>query len=65
MGRIESSTLKLTLRDDGVGIRSNRRSGLANMAQRAREHGGRFEVSSPPEGGTVLSWEIPLARRGS
>jgi signal transduction histidine kinase len=61
-GRIEASTLLLTLRDDGVGIRSNRRSGLANLAQRTRQHGGRLDVSSPPEGGTVLSWEIPLAR---
>ena len=64
MGHIENSTLMLTLRDDGVGIRSSRRSGLANLAQRAREHGGRFQATSPPEGGTVLSWEIPLPRRG-
>jgi signal transduction histidine kinase len=64
IGRIDDSTLTLTLRDDGVGIQSNRRSGLANLAQRAREHGGRFDVSSPPGGGTLLRWDVPLARRG-
>lgn len=38
----------LTVWDDGVGITpGGRRSGLRNMAERAEQLGGRFEVSSP------------------
>jgi signal transduction histidine kinase len=57
----------LTLRvvDDGVGIpETGRRSGLANMADRATGLGGEFGVRAGDEGGTVLEWRVPLKRDG-
>jgi signal transduction histidine kinase len=51
----------LTVLDDGVGITpGGRQSGLRNMAERAEQLGGRFEVSSPDRGGTLLAWWVPL-----
>lgn len=51
----------LTVSDDGVGITpGGRRSGLRNMAERAEQLGGRFAVSSPDRGGTLLAWWVPL-----
>ncbi|MFF4710467.1 GAF domain-containing protein [Streptomyces eurythermus] len=51
----------LTVSDNGVGIPPDgRRSGLRNMAERAAQLGGHFEVSGPDGGGTVLRWRVPL-----
>ncbi|KOU61829.1 histidine kinase [Streptomyces sp. MMG1533] len=53
--------VRLTVADDGVGIPPDgRRSGLRNMAERARQFGGELEVSSPPEGGTTLVWHARI-----
>ncbi len=47
--------------DDGVGFDDTaHRSGLANLADRAQSHGGEFSVRHRPEGGTSLSWSVPL-----
>jgi len=48
--------------DDGCGIPSGnqRRSGLANMVQRAQELGGQCTISSQPTGGTAVRWSAPL-----
>ncbi|MEV8550182.1 GAF domain-containing sensor histidine kinase [Streptomyces glaucescens] len=55
--------VRLTVTDNGVGIPpSGRRSGLANMAERARQLGGDMELSSPPEGGTRLAWHAPVGQ---
>lgn len=62
---VDEPELQLTLRDDGVGIHSDRRSGLANLSARARQHGGTFEAVTPPEGGTLLTWRVPLPRQRS
>ncbi len=53
----------LTVTDDGVGITDDgRRSGLANMAERAEAFGGSFEVRrAGPVGGTLRSGESPPA----
>jgi signal transduction histidine kinase len=59
-GTIDEGTLLVTLTDNGVGIHSARRSGLDNLAKRMEAHGGRFAVEQPVEGGTVLSWRVPL-----
>ncbi len=46
--------------DDGVGIDpGGRRSGLANMAARAADLGGRFSAE-PTGAGTRLTWDVPL-----
>ncbi|MBE4733528.1 MULTISPECIES: GAF domain-containing protein [Streptomyces] len=52
--------VRLTVSDDGVGIPAEgRRSGLRNMAERARQSGGELETTSPPGGGTTLVWRVP------
>jgi signal transduction histidine kinase len=52
----------LTVTDDGIGIADEvgRRSGLANLAERAAEFGGSFEVRrAGADGGTVAVWRVP------
>ncbi|WP_433186179.1 GAF domain-containing protein [Actinoallomurus sp. CA-150999] len=52
--------LILRVEDDGVGIPDGgRRSGLRNMAERARVLGGTFEIHRREGGGTVLDWRVP------
>lgn len=54
--------VRLTVRDDGVGLPSGgRRSGLRNLGERAEQVGGRLELTVPKEGpGTVVVWRAPL-----
>jgi signal transduction histidine kinase len=58
---ISGTELEVYLRDDGSGITDNgRRSGLSNLADRAAEYGGTLSIGAPPEGGTTLSWTVPI-----
>jgi two-component system, NarL family, sensor histidine kinase DevS len=53
--------LVIRVGDDGVGIPPDvRRSGLANLAERARACRGGFEVVARETGGTLLTWRVPL-----
>ncbi|WP_440073543.1 GAF domain-containing protein [Streptosporangium sp. OZ121] len=53
--------LTLTVTDDGVGLSGEgKRSGLRNMEERATALGGSFEAGSSPQGGTRLTWRVPL-----
>jgi signal transduction histidine kinase len=56
--------LRLVVADDGQGIvDSNGKAGglgLKNMRQRAEHHGGGMEIGTSREGGTRLTWHIPL-----
>jgi signal transduction histidine kinase len=53
--------LVLRIADDGVGLgQSTRRSGLANLADRAEALGGSFTVRPGDDGGTVLLWTAPV-----
>lgn len=53
--------VSLVVTDDGSGLRDvTRRSGLANLEERAAQFGGSMHVDSVPGGGTTLSWRIPL-----
>jgi signal transduction histidine kinase len=55
--------LLLVVRDDGVGLPpSTRRSGLANLAERARQLGGTLQVGPAGENGTELRWQVPLSQ---
>jgi signal transduction histidine kinase len=55
------SQLALRVRDDGMGIGdTSRRSGLANLAQRASELSGTLTVRAAAEGGTELLWTVPI-----
>jgi two-component system, NarL family, sensor histidine kinase DevS len=53
--------LALTVRDNGVGLgETSRRSGLANLTERAAEAGGAMRVAAATGGGTELEWRVPL-----
>jgi signal transduction histidine kinase len=69
----EASTLRVTIgadadrltvdvSDDGVGLRDNpRRSGLANLRNRADSRGGTLTLENQEQGGLRLRWSIPLS----
>jgi len=68
-GRVEVSLkatadeVRLTVSDNGRGIpEQSRRSGLDNLAERARQAGGALELSTPDGGGSRLVWRAPLSR---
>jgi signal transduction histidine kinase len=55
------SDLVLRVRDNGRGLGGSiRRSGLANLAQRASVLGGRLRVGPAEGGGTDLEWRVAL-----
>jgi signal transduction histidine kinase len=58
--RVADGRVVVRVADDGVGIRSDRRSGLENLGERARAHGGTFTVESEVGEGTALTWDMPL-----
>lgn len=54
--------MRITVRDDGMGMTlpPARRSGLANITQRAERWHGRCEIDSAPGKGTTIRWTVPL-----
>ena len=57
---VDGANVTLTVLDDGVGIpEGGRRSGLANLAERAPQLGGAFSLLAGADGGTVLTWSAP------
>jgi signal transduction histidine kinase len=53
--------LTVLVRDNGSGIpEGGRRSGLANMADRAEKLGGGLRLSPAEGGGTELEWKVPV-----
>jgi signal transduction histidine kinase len=55
--------LVLQVRDNGVGMQGvQRRSGLANLSERAGLLGGTLRTGPADEGGTELEWRVPLLR---
>jgi signal transduction histidine kinase len=56
--------LVLTVQDNGSGIKpGGRRSGLANLADRAAALGGSMQAESVADGGTALEWRVPINDR--
>lgn len=56
-----ADALVLVVCDDGRGMTgSTRRSGLANLAERARQLGGVMQVGPADGGGTQVRWQVPL-----
>ncbi len=56
-----AGTLTVLVRDNGSGIpEGTRRSGLANMANRAEKLGGTLQLSAADGGGTELAWKVPI-----
>ena len=53
--------LVLLVRDNGIGLPENgRRSGLANLTERATLLGGTMRAGPAEGGGTELEWRVPL-----
>lgn len=61
---LRGAEVVVTVRDDGSGIpEGGRRSGLANLAARARERGGHFETENVSPHGTLVRWSVPWEAR--
>lgn len=61
---VRGAHVTVTVADDGVGIGPHsRRSGLDNLAARARQRAGEFVIGSADPHGTVLSWTVPWEAR--
>ena len=61
---VTSGHLTLRVSDEGVGYHpapGHRSSGIDNMLVRAEALGGTFSIADRPEGGTVVTWDVPLA----
>jgi signal transduction histidine kinase len=58
--RVEHGTLRVRVRDDGVGGARPEGSGLVGLGDRLAALDGRFQVESPPGGGTLVAADIPL-----
>lgn len=60
--RINPTRVSIVVEDDGDGPSPtrSRRSGLANLAARARRHGGTFNLARGPVKGAIMTWEVPL-----
>lgn len=64
--RRDARAVTLVVDDDGIGLVSPRPPGghgLVNMAHRAERLGGTFELGASADGGTVVSWRVPVPRR--
>ncbi|WP_433519332.1 GAF domain-containing protein [Nonomuraea sp. CA-143628] len=58
---VDGNGLTLVVSDNGVGIgHGGHRSGLRNIEERATQLGGSAELDVPREGGTRLTWTVPL-----
>ena len=58
--RVDDGTLRVEVRDDGVGGVRPEGSGLVGLGDRLAALDGRLRVESPADGGTVVAAEIPL-----
>jgi PAS domain S-box-containing protein len=60
MACVEDGTLRVQVRDDGIGGAQPHGSGLLGLADRLAVHHGRLRVESPADGGTLVAADIPL-----
>jgi signal transduction histidine kinase len=58
--RIEDGTVRVQVRDDGIGGARPVGSGLLGMADRLAALGGQLRIESPAAGGTLIAADIPL-----
>ncbi len=59
--RVDDGTLRVEVRDDGVGGAHSEGSGLQGLADRLAAVDGRLEIESPAPGGTLVAATIPIA----
>jgi signal transduction histidine kinase len=57
---VRNGTFHLEVRDDGIGGADPKGHGLVGLRDRATALGGRLEVASPDDGGTVVTATLPL-----
>ncbi|MEV1243422.1 GAF domain-containing protein [Nonomuraea sp. NPDC049750] len=58
---VDGNGLTLVVSDNGVGIgQGGRRSGLRNIEERAAQLGGSAKLDVPRQGGTRLTWTVPV-----
>ena len=62
---VDGASCILTITDDGIGLTDAPASaggglGLPNLRRRAEKLHGTLSVDSPPGGGTVLTWKVPI-----
>jgi len=56
----DARAITLTVTDNGVGMpEGGRRSGLANLRERAEQLGGTFTTTPGPAGGAAVTWAVP------
>jgi len=65
--RNDGEAVVLTVRDNGRGLRAEDLSkagsfGLAGIRERAASRGGRFEIAAAPQGGTILTMQLPSGK---
>jgi signal transduction histidine kinase len=58
--RVEDGTLRVQVRDDGIGGARGDGSGLVGLADRLAVLDGRLRIESPDDGGTLVAADIPL-----
>jgi signal transduction histidine kinase len=58
--RIEDDTVRVDVRDDGVGGARPDGSGLLGLVHRLAVLGGQLRVESLADGGTLVAADIPL-----
>jgi signal transduction histidine kinase len=58
--RVEDGTLRVEVRDDGIGGARPDGSGLLGMADRLAALGGQLRIESPATGGTLITADFPL-----
>ena len=62
---VAGGSCQLVIEDDGIGLdlataNASAGRGLHNMRARAQHHGGQMNIDAKADGGTVLSWQLPL-----
>jgi signal transduction histidine kinase len=60
--RVDDSTLRVHVRDDGVGGARADGTGLLGLTDRVAALGGQLEIESPPGDGTRIAATLPLRR---
>ena len=64
--KLEADSLYVRVRDNGKGLPKqlgeNRSFGLLGIRERAQTLGGRAQIYSPAEGGTIVEIAVPIAR---
>jgi signal transduction histidine kinase len=58
--RVEDGTLRVQVRDDGIGGARPDGSGLLGLADRLAVLDGQLRIESPADGGTLVAADIPL-----